>query len=533
MAWQDLLNLVPMYIQQIINNPDGYIVTADRWNELFNLLITQGDQNSAAIDDLIEELDTLIISNPNAGENIGVTVPGLTATELTAALIELLGYINSNDVDIANNAAAIAQNVLDIASNLVLIQALQTDKADLVDVYLKTQLQTSGQSQVHWENLTNVPAFADDQWKAPVATFADLPMVGNEDGDLRLTLDDDIVYTWNETPGEWTVIGASGSGISDHGQLLNLNNDDHAQYLRTDGTRTLTGNLLMGGFQIRDVLIHIDNVAPAAAEAKLWYDDINHQLKVYNGSGWVNTTGVGAVIQSIEITATAGQTVFDISNGNTQSYNTGDSTMQVHLKNAEGRYELLDQDDYVETDGETITLNTPANLDDEYYFRWQKNIASIVDSISDGSITDYKLSDDVGQIKDRVTTNTNNIATNTGNIATNTGETASNLNRINDINQPKTTTVLAQEVSFSSNSGYTDIFTLELAAEVSGGPITIKKNTDAAKPLKLYDGTVVETLPAGFSKIVETATDFIYALGSSAGGCITTFEYGLSPVTYR
>lgn len=42
-------------------------------------------------------------------------------------------------------------------------------------------------------------------------------------------------------------------GYIDHGSIQGLSDDDHAQYLRTDGTRTLTGNLSAGGFKITNV----------------------------------------------------------------------------------------------------------------------------------------------------------------------------------------------------------------------------------------------------------------------------------------
>lgn len=37
----------------------------------------------------------------------------------------------------------------------------------------------------------------------PVATTEDLPMVGNQDGDLRLVLDIDSFYTWDEPTQQW------------------------------------------------------------------------------------------------------------------------------------------------------------------------------------------------------------------------------------------------------------------------------------------------------------------------------------------
>jgi hypothetical protein len=85
-----------------------------------------------------------------------------------------------------------------IAYSPYAIRAMKADSArnaDTIDgkhaieFYTKNQLQNSGESAVHWENLINVPpGFAD---------------------------------------GEDSV----GSGVTDHGQLTGLSDDDHPQYL--------------------------------------------------------------------------------------------------------------------------------------------------------------------------------------------------------------------------------------------------------------------------------------------------------------
>lgn len=55
--------------------------------------------------------------------------------------------------------------------------------------------------------------------------------------------------------GGWSLI-ATPVGVSDHGTLSGLGDDDHPQYLRTDGGRTATGNLNLGG----NNLINVDLV---------------------------------------------------------------------------------------------------------------------------------------------------------------------------------------------------------------------------------------------------------------------------------
>lgn len=81
--------------------------------------------------------------------------------------------------------------------------------------YTKTQMQTSGQAQLHWANLTNVPNLADASWKPSVAAPANLPITGNTVGDQRIVLNDgdgkQALYTCVATTGtyeeQWDKIG--------------------------------------------------------------------------------------------------------------------------------------------------------------------------------------------------------------------------------------------------------------------------------------------------------------------------------------
>lgn len=47
--------------------------------------------------------------------------------------------------------------------------------------------------------------------------------------------------------------GGAGGGITVHGDLTGLLDDDHPQYLLTDGTRTYTGNQSLGGFNLTSI----------------------------------------------------------------------------------------------------------------------------------------------------------------------------------------------------------------------------------------------------------------------------------------
>ena len=239
----------------------------------------------------------------------------------------------------------------------------------LTNYYTKTNMQTSGQALVHWNNLTNVPAMADPSWKPPVATVSALPTTGNTNGDLRIVLDVDTVYTWDAPTASWKVIGATGNGITSHSTLNNLTNDDHPQYLRTDGTRTFTGNQNFNKYQALNLVTHNSATAPTSpVEGQLWYDTTLQQMKVYKGAvkGWVDVSGQGALIRDKEFIATAGQTVFNLADVGTYVPNT--NAISVFINGI-----LLRENQYTETSSTVITLNAGATAGQIVYIKWFEN----------------------------------------------------------------------------------------------------------------------------------------------------------------
>lgn len=57
----------------------------------------------------------------------------------------------------------------------------------------------------------------------------------------------------------------TGSGVTDHGNLAGLTDDDHTQYLLTDGSRALTGDWNVGAFDITAVDINATNLTDGTA----------------------------------------------------------------------------------------------------------------------------------------------------------------------------------------------------------------------------------------------------------------------------
>lgn len=91
-------------------------------------------------------------------------------------------------------------------------------------------------------------------------------------------------------------LGGSGSasgGVSDHGLLTGLADDDHAQYLRTDGTRTLTGNMAVAA------AVTIDGIDISAHAA----DANAHHAQAHAITGSDHTV-TGSTYQIVGLTGT-------------------------------------------------------------------------------------------------------------------------------------------------------------------------------------------------------------------------------------
>lgn len=237
----DLNTFIPKYIKQVIAYRDRGVVTAERWNELWNLTITQGDYNSEAVKDVIDALLLLQtnytghatnINNPHqvTKEQVGL---GNVSNDLQATAVDFLAHTgnisNPHTVTKAQVGLGNADDTADIVKNVLSATKLTTARkigdalfdgsADItaaqIGVYTKTELQTSGQSVVDWANIANKPNLADGSWKPSVADRASLPLVGNVVGDQRVVLNDgdgkQAIYTCTATVGtvnqQWAKVG--------------------------------------------------------------------------------------------------------------------------------------------------------------------------------------------------------------------------------------------------------------------------------------------------------------------------------------
>jgi hypothetical protein len=82
----------------------------------------------------------------------------------------------------------------------------------------------------------DIPYTGAGSWREPVSSFAALPLVGNLDGDARVTLDTDKIYIW--TGGSWVFSGGSGTG-----DVVGPASSSDNSIARYNGT---TGKLIQG-----------------------------------------------------------------------------------------------------------------------------------------------------------------------------------------------------------------------------------------------------------------------------------------------
>lgn len=65
MANEPIETYVPMFIKQEIEHPERYVVASQKWNELWTLVISQGDHNAEFLTSVIEQLIDNVIRKDN------------------------------------------------------------------------------------------------------------------------------------------------------------------------------------------------------------------------------------------------------------------------------------------------------------------------------------------------------------------------------------------------------------------------------------------------------------------------------------
>ena len=210
-------NYIPKYIRQSEKKSPKSVVTASRWNDLFNLLIQQGDHTAEELGKILDYLSTEVDDRANekldktggvitgnlgvTGKlNIGTTV---SITETNNNLLQLAGdygapvTISNVDTPVADNDAAtkkyVDEHTGDASESVLYVNITQSDSGRITG------------DKTHDEILAAVTA-----GKCVIAKLADqsfcLDSVSNDKitfQRLGIDTDDDSRKLWGMDAGRW------------------------------------------------------------------------------------------------------------------------------------------------------------------------------------------------------------------------------------------------------------------------------------------------------------------------------------------
>lgn len=102
---EDLKNFIPKFLWNTINHPQGYIVSAEEFNSQWNLNVAQGDHTALTVQQLLTMLYETILSDTEGAIHLFTQIPGVTATNVRAALLELRQWMDAEQVRVNGQVA--------------------------------------------------------------------------------------------------------------------------------------------------------------------------------------------------------------------------------------------------------------------------------------------------------------------------------------------------------------------------------------------------------------------------------------------
>ena len=125
-------------------------------------------------------------------------------------------------------------------------------------------------------------AVGGGHWRAPVATYAALPASGNQDGDVRLTLDTDRAFAWNG--GSWVALAVDQNGDLTVPRHLTAENGGVSTSTSCSGQGSLTaGDITMttdNGCGVSGSAIQMGS--PVTGQGYAIVDDQSGALNIWN-----------------------------------------------------------------------------------------------------------------------------------------------------------------------------------------------------------------------------------------------------------
>lgn len=132
-----IYNFLPKFIKRIIADKPRFTVTHEHWNELFNLLIDQGDHGQEAIQEITQQLSTnvLLKDNENPWEPLNDYQPA--TVKFVTDRIEFMGGGDMMKASYDINEDGVVDDSEKLGGNLPSFYAEAShehpDKADLVE----------------------------------------------------------------------------------------------------------------------------------------------------------------------------------------------------------------------------------------------------------------------------------------------------------------------------------------------------------------------------------------------------------------
>lgn len=212
---EDLKNFIPKFLWTTINHPQGYIVSAEEFNSQWNLNVAQGDHTALTVQQLLTMLYETILSDTEGAIHLFTQIPGVTATNVRAALLELRQWMDAEQVRV-NGQVARLDNVdaglqTQVTNNLNAFNTHKTSadhdgryftEAEVTAIQgaLQGQINTNGAQIV---TLQNALAALDDTFSTDAERVAAIVNVINQfqiaDDDLEALIvgkaDKTAVYT--------------------------------------------------------------------------------------------------------------------------------------------------------------------------------------------------------------------------------------------------------------------------------------------------------------------------------------------------
>lgn len=337
----------------------NYIVSGDTiTNNLDALdmkLKDEADKIATAEDTLSThetEINSLEITVGNNTETINehslsIGSPIYTEQNFVSNSNNLPTNIDALDLVVKDNLDNIATNVANILLNTthrgVTTGNPHNVTASDLAVYTKVELQGDGTATVHWNNLTNVPNFADSSWKAPVTLRTGLPLTSNTVGDVRMVGNDG-----DGKPAYYVCIATTGDIDNQWEKFADIDysiDHTHEQYYNIDGSKTLTGNMNLGGYKLLTAGAESLSSAPTenVFEGRMYYDTSAKKFRVYNGTAWFDSGSLeidDSSISDAKLSDTAGQIKSRVS---TNTSNIATNVTAISLNTAKRSYPTADE----------------------------------------------------------------------------------------------------------------------------------------------------------------------------------------------